>query len=104
VVVVAGSLTFEQVKRARLFAWHDLHYVFANDTLLRVVLPVGLDSVASVPDTLPMIVRPSSLRGTEHLLDDGWHHLDGCSCPYCSPGKNPTAQDASCDCCGDHSR
>ena len=87
---MAGSLTFEQVKRARVFAWHDLHYVFASDTLLRVVLPVGVDSGATVPDTLPMIVRPSSLRGTEHLLDDGWHHLENCACQFCSPHKEET--------------
>ena len=70
---MAGSLTFEQVKKARVFAWHELHYVFADDTLLRVVLPIDLDSGASVLEHFPTDVRPSSLRGTEHLLDDGWH-------------------------------
>ena len=34
---MADNLTFEQVKKARVFAWHERHYVFANDTLLRVV-------------------------------------------------------------------
>ena len=35
-----------------------------------------------------MTIRPSSLRGTEHLLDNGWHHLDGCSCHDCAPHKD----------------
>jgi hypothetical protein len=82
---MADGLTFEQVKRARVFAWHELHYVFANDTLLRVVLPVGLNFETVVPEDAPMIVRLSSLRGTEHLLEDGWHHLAACTCRFCSP-------------------
>jgi hypothetical protein len=81
VVAVAGHLTFEQVKKARVFAWHERNYVFANDTLLRVVTR---HPDATFPKLTPMNVRPSSLRGTEHLLDEGWHHLDDCSCPYCS--------------------
>jgi hypothetical protein len=82
---MAEGLTFEQVKKARVFAWHGLHYLFANDTLLRVLMPVGLDAQASPPDSGPMTVRPSCLRGTEHLLDDGWRHLDDCSCRFCAP-------------------
>jgi hypothetical protein len=82
---MAGDLTFEQVKEARVFAWHELHYVFAEDTLLRVVLPIDSDTGASVPGHYPMDVRPSGLRGTEHLLDGGWHHLEGCACQFCSP-------------------
>jgi hypothetical protein len=86
---MAVLLTFEQVKKARVFAWHERHYVYANDTLLRVVTRARFpaDSPASVRTAAPMNMRSSSLRGTEHLLDDGWHHLDNCSCPYCSPHK-----------------
>jgi hypothetical protein len=84
---MAGGLTFEQVKKARVFAWHELHYIFANDTLLRVVLPVDFDSDPEAWNCAPMTIRPSSLRGSEHLLDRGWHHLDGCSCDYCAPQK-----------------
>ena len=32
-----GTLTYEQVKQARVFAWHARHYFFTNDTLLRVI-------------------------------------------------------------------
>ena len=46
---MANGLTFEQVKKARVFAWHDLHYIFTDDTLLRVVLPVDLDSGEASP-------------------------------------------------------
>ena len=102
---MAGGLTFEQVKQARVFAWHERYYVYANDTLLRVVLPVDLDSGKSVPDHSPMTVRPSSLRGTEHLLDDGWHHLDDCSCRFCAPRRDQVASDAAGrECCGDPAR
>jgi hypothetical protein len=82
---MAEDLTFEQVKKARVFAWHELQYIFTNDALLRVVLPVGVDLEAAAPEVAPMTVRPSSLRGTEHLLDDGWHHLDTCACRFCAP-------------------
>ncbi len=85
---MAGRLTFEQVKKARVFARHDLHYIFANDTLLRVVLPVASDPERSAHDRPPMNVRPSSLRGTEHLLDDGWYHLEGCTCRFCLPHRD----------------
>jgi len=86
---VPGTLTFDQVKKARVFAWHERHYVYANDTLLRVVTPYRKsdDDDLSLPHA-DMIVRPSSLRGTEHLLDGGWHHLAGCSCLYCAPGRS----------------
>ena len=82
-----GTLTFDQVKKARVFAWHERHYLYANDTLLRVLVhdPDSDDDASPVPG---MIVRPSSLRGTEHLLDGGWHHLDDCSCDFCSPGRS----------------
>jgi hypothetical protein len=84
---VPGTLTFDQVKRARVFAWHERHYLYANDTLLRVLAhyPNTDDEAGPLPG---MVVRLSSLRGTEHLLDAGWHHLDDCSCPFCSPGHN----------------
>ena len=82
---MSGNLTFEQVKTARVFAWHERYYLYAADTLLRVVSSYD---PATAGDPSPMLVRPSSLRGTEHLLDDGWHHLDGCSCAYCSSGLN----------------
>jgi hypothetical protein len=82
---MAGDLTFEQVKRARVFAWHELHYIFASDTLLRVVLPIDSDSGSNAPGHLPMELRPSSLRGTEHHLDSDWHHLENCTCQFCSP-------------------
>ena len=78
-LAVPGTLTFDQVKKARVFAWHERHYVYANDTLLRVLAryPDSDDEAGPLPG---MVVRPSSLRGTERLLDQGWHHLDGCSC------------------------
>jgi hypothetical protein len=57
------NLTFEQVKKARMFAWHERHYVFANDTLLRVVTRYHTAAEATDRDPSPMIVRPSSLRG-----------------------------------------
>jgi hypothetical protein len=101
---MAEGLTFEQVKRAGAFAWHELHFFFANDTLLRVVPPVASDSAASDAGRFPMTVRPSSLRGTGHLLDEGWHHLDGCSCPYCSSREDPAKHAADCSRCGGHSR
>jgi hypothetical protein len=82
---VAGGLTFEQVKKARVFAWHELHYIYASDTLLRVVLPIDPDSGNNTSAYLPMDLRPSSLRGTERLLDGGWHHLENCTCRFCSP-------------------
>jgi hypothetical protein len=82
---MAEGLTFEQVKKARVFAWHGLHYIFANDTLLRVLMPAGVEPAAPPSELAPMNIRPSSLRGTEHLLDDGWHHLDGCACRFCAP-------------------
>ncbi len=68
-----------------MFAWHERHYVYANDTLLRVLAryPDSDDEAGPLPG---MVVRPSSLRGTERLLDQGWHHLDGCTCSFCSPG------------------
>jgi hypothetical protein len=94
VVVMAGGLTFEQVKKARVFAWHEWHYVFANDTLLRVVTRDHTSLDANFRDLGPMHVRPSSLRGTEHLLDDGWHHLDNCSCPFCCPHEDQAARGA----------
>ena len=104
-VVVADGLTFEQVKKARVFAWHERHYVYANDTLLRVVTRYLPEADAALRDLAPMHVRPSSLRGTEHLLDDGWHHLDGCSCRFCSPRKEQGQRDAaSPDCCRDPTR
>ena len=84
---MAGGLTFEQVKKARVFAWHELHYVFVDDSLLRVVMPLAGDAGPDLSDRSPMKVRPSSLRGTEHLLDGGWHHLDTCTCCFCSPQK-----------------
>lgn len=91
---MSGNLTFEQVKKARVFAWHERHYVYANDTLLRVVTRDRVAPDATFRDLTPMNVRPSSLRGTEHLLDDGWYHLDDCSCPYCSPHAEQTGRDA----------
>ena len=48
-----------------------------------------------------MTVRPSSLRGTEHLLDDGWHHLDGCTCRFCASHEHQPGNAAeSRGCCG----
>jgi hypothetical protein len=91
---MAEVLTFEQVKKARVFAWHELHFIFANDTLLRVVLPVGLNFEPVTPEDAPMIVRPSSLRGTEHLLDNGWHHLDTCRCRFCAPHQQQSGSAA----------
>jgi hypothetical protein len=93
-VAIPGSLTFEQVKKARVFAWHERHYVYANDTLLRVVTRDRSAPDAAFRDLTPMNVRTSSLRGTEHLLDDGWHHLDHCSCRYCSPPRGRTERGA----------
>lgn len=90
---MAENLTFEQVKKARVFAWHERHYVFANDTLLRVVTRYHTAAEATDRDPSPMIVRPSSLRGSEHLLEDGWHHLDNCSCRYCCRGRDEAARD-----------
>ena len=78
---MSGKLTFEQVKKARVFAWHEKHYVYAEDTVLRVIAqPESMGGEGAQPR---MVVRRSSLRGTEHLLDEGWHHLDDCSCAYC---------------------
>ena len=88
------SLTFAQVKKARVFAWHERHYVYANDTLLRVVARDHPGPDAAIRDLATMNVRVSSLRGTEHLLDEGWHHLDDCSCPYCSPQGRPADRGA----------
>ena len=88
------SLTFAQVKKARVFAWHERHYVYANDTLLGVVTRDHPGTDAAIRDLAPMSVRVSSLRGTEHLLDEGWHHLDDCSCPYCSPHEHPADRGA----------
>jgi len=79
-----GTLTFEQVKRARRFAWHERFYLFADDTLLRVVAPHE-NGVHLSPG---MAVGPSVLRGTETLLGEGWHHLESCTCPYCSPASD----------------
>ena len=92
---MADGLTFEQVEKARVFAWHERHYVHANDILLRVVTPCLPEADAALRDLAPMHVRPSSLRGTEHLLDDGWHHLDGCSCRSCFPRKEQGQRDAA---------
>jgi len=50
---MAEGLTFEQVKKARVFAWHGLHYIFANDTLLRVLTSVGLDAKRAPRTPLP---------------------------------------------------
>jgi hypothetical protein len=98
---MTAGLTFEQVKQARVFAWHALHYVFANDTLLRVVLPVNLDSDPEAWNRAPMTIRPSSLRGSEHLLDAGWHHLDNCTCRFCSAHQDEASHSAeNCGCCG----
>jgi hypothetical protein len=88
VSLVPGSLTFDQVKKARVFAWHERHYVFANDTLLRVVTPYRTSGDDPSPPHADMVIRPSSLQGTEHLLDQGWHHLSDCSCRYCTPGRS----------------
>lgn len=82
-----GTLTFDQVKRARVFAWHERHYLYANETLLRV-LAHDPDSGDEARRVAGMVVRPSSLRGTERLLDAGWHHLDDCTCAFCSPDYN----------------
>ncbi len=86
---MGGSLTFEQIKKARVFAWHDRYYLFANDKLLRVVARYHATPAAS--DRAAMLVRPSALSGTEHLLDQGWHHLADCTCRYCSPGNGETS-------------
>lgn len=80
-----GTLTFEQVKKARRFAWHERFYLFANDTLLRVIAPHD-GGVEHLPPA--MAIGPSALRGTENLLGDGWHHLEGCTCPYCSSASD----------------
>ena len=90
---MAEGLTFEQVKKARVFAWHERHYVFADDTLLRVVTPYHAGAQATDREPSPMLVRPSSLRGSEHLLDDGWHHLGNCSCRYCCRGRDEAEPD-----------
>ena len=85
-----GTLTFEQVKEARVFAWHERFYLFAGDMLLRVVVPHDPATERQGP---AMCLKPSALRGTEHLLDEGWHHLDGCVCPYCSTGDSAPTLD-----------
>lgn len=98
---MAGELTFEQVKKARVFAWHSRHYVFASDTLLRVIVRDHTDRDPDFRDLAAMIIRPSSLRGTEHLLDDGWHHLADCSCAYCAPHDAETKRaDRTRESCG----
>jgi hypothetical protein len=96
---MAENLTFEQVKKARVFAWHQRHYVFANDTLLRVVTRDHTDPDADLRGLSPMLVRPSSLRGSEHLLDEGWHHLDNCTCRYCRTGDKADGCPRSHDHC-----
>ena len=102
---MAGGLTFEQVKRARVFAWHELHTSLPT-TPCCVWSCRSLRTQSAAPAiALPMNVRPSNLRGTEHLLDRGWHHLDDCTCPLCSPRKAkpriaPTAATAAAASCG----
>lgn len=90
---VLGTLTFDQVKRARVFAWHGRHYIYANDTLLRVLAHYP-DSDDAAGPLSGMVVRPSTLRGTEHLLDEGWHHLDDCTCCFCSPGHDEAGRES----------
>lgn len=80
-----GTLTYEQVKQARVFAWHERHYLFVDDTLWRVIARYPSSDDEAGDPFAGMVIRPSALHGTEHLLDDGWHHLPGCSCRFCSP-------------------
>jgi len=68
---MAGNLTFERVKMAGVSAWHESHRVYADDMLLRVVARVDFGSDASTRCHTPMDLRPSSLRGTGHHLDNG---------------------------------
>jgi hypothetical protein len=96
-----SGLTFEQVKQARVFAWHERHYLFVDDTLLRVIPRYpNTDDDAGRP-LEGMVVRRSALRGTEHLLDDGWHHLPDCPCRFCSARTDEADHAAeSSGCCG----
>jgi hypothetical protein len=72
------DLTIEQVRGAGRFAWHAHGFVFAYGRV--IFMWAKKNHVNNVP-------RFKAAEGAENqdsgLFTKGWHHEDGCDCPYC---------------------
>jgi hypothetical protein len=91
---MAQLLTYSQVRESGLFAWHADGYLFIANELIRAVRLHPPASDACGYSDVCLHVRRSSLRGGEHLVESGWHHLDGCTCGFCAASEHSTVVSA----------
>lgn len=77
------SLSLAQVREAAVFAWHPQGYLLVDGELLRAV---RMEPPASGGHSHILRVGPTRLRGSEHMLSEGWRHLKGCDCRFCAEG------------------
>ncbi len=74
------TLSLAQVREAAVFAWHPLGYLLVNGELFRAVRmkPPAAEGYADA-----LHVRRSRLRTTDHMVNEGWRHAEGCHCRFC---------------------
>ncbi len=75
------SLTLSQVRASLHFAWHPWGFLLVDGKLFRAVLK---GPPASRGHGEALHVRLSTLRDSDRVIEDGWHHAEDCSCDLCN--------------------
>lgn len=75
------TLTLSQARESLHFAWHPRGYLLVDGKLFRAVekAPPASNGYGEA-----LHVRLSTLRDSDHVLEDGWHHTEDCSCALCN--------------------
>ena len=83
---MARTLTLSEVRGSPYFAWHPEGYLHVDGELFRAMRmePPATGGYQSV-----LSVKRSALRDGDHIVEDGWHHVEGCDCLLCAVGELP---------------
>ena len=74
------TLTLSEARSCRHFAWHPLGFLLVDSRLVRAVVK---EPPASEGYGEALHVTLSTLDDAVHLVEDGWYHLEDCSCELC---------------------
>ena len=83
---MAQTLTLSQVHASLHFAWHPHGYLFVDGKLFRAM---RMEPPASGGSQGVLHVKRSTLHDDDHVVDDGWHHAEDCTCRFCADGRLP---------------
>ena len=79
-------LSLDQVRAVEAFAWHPAGYVYVDGKLLRDVDGAPYGSGAG-PERRMALVSSKLGDMDQKVVGEGWHHLGGCRCRFCSPAS-----------------